>query len=840
MDHPHTERKTLFADILLPVPLAQYFTYRVPFDLNENVIEGGRVIVQFGRRRVLTGIVVKIHENPPQNYEAKYILENLDENPVVNSLQIQFWEWIAEYYMCTVGEVMNVAIPSGLKLSSQSRIQINPEFDFENASTTFTEQETKLIQVLRENESLPYDQASEILDSKNIYQIIKYLIAKRAILIFEEVKEKYKPKVVKKIRLNPELALNEESLEKVFNALKSNSKQEQVLLKYLSQVPIYSNPLLNEKGIQKSIFLNDEHNQVSPSSLKTLVKNQIMEEFDEIVSRFEDLETSDSSEMKYQVELSDRQKKAREEILEGFNDKEISLLFGITGSGKTEIYVSLIKDAIESGSQVLLLLPEIVLTTQMVIRLKKIFGGKVGVYHSRFSDNERVEVWRGVAEGTFSFVVGVRSSIFLPFSNLSLIIVDEEHDSSYKQYDPAPRYNARDSAMILGRFHHAKVLLGSATPSVESYFLAKRGNYGLVRLQERFGGVALPEIQLVNTLKEKKQKKMKGEFSSVLVEEIEKNIENEKQTILFQNRRGYAPYLMCEDCGWIPKCDSCSVSLTYHMYRNTMVCHYCGYKEALPRSCVSCGSTKIVTVGIGTEKIEDELKAMLPNINVGRMDLETTRKKYSYQKILNDFANKQIDVLVGTQMVSKGLDFDHVDLVGIFDIDRLIHFPDFRSHEKTFQLITQVSGRAGRRASKGLVLIQTGNPKQPLLNKIASHDYEGFFSGEIKERQNHLYPPFTRLIRITVKHENREARDQIAEKLAIKLKNSFGTKMVLGPENPIIDKIRNFYLKDILIKMRRGGGNLKKQKEIIKEAIESVRDTKRFKQFPIVVDVDCL
>ena len=841
IENPEQEHtQTLFVDVVLPVPIPQLFTYRLPHELVEWATIGSRVIVPFGRRRIVTGIIGKIHEQPPEKYQAKYVLEILDQTPTVKMRHLSFWKWMAEYYMCHIGEVMNAALPSGLKLTSESRVQLNPEFEDDDDTHRFTDREVALLQALRDDMSLSYGEVADVLNTKNIYQTLKLLIAKRAIIIYEQVKEKYKPKRIKKIRLAASHTQSEETLEALFQTVSSKPKQEAVLLKYLSKVPIYAQPHLNETGILKSSLLDEHTGQISDSSLKTLVKNGIFEEFEVIISRLEEYEAQSEGLEMPEMQLSEAQTEARDAILQHFETKDIALLHGVTGSGKTEIYIDLIQKVLENGSQVLMMLPEIALTTQIVVRLKKVFGEKIGIYHSKFSDNERVEVWQGVAEGRFSFVVGVRSSVFLPFENLGLIIVDEEHETSYKQHDPAPRYHARDVAIMLGKQHKGKVLLGSATPSVESYYHARQGRYGLVPLTVRYGGAQLPDIALIDTRKEQKKNKMKGDFSPDLLDAIKRRMENKEQVILFQNRRGYAPYLTCTECGWIPECSSCSVSLTYHMYKNELRCHYCGYKESTPRVCVACGSTKLKTVGLGTEKIEDELKIHLPDAKVQRMDLDTTRKKYGYQRIISDFENGDIDILVGTQMVTKGLDFDNVSLVGVFDVDRLMFFPDFRAHERTFQLITQVSGRAGRRERKGEVLIQTSNAQQTLLHRIKNYDYEGLYQFEIKERETYGYPPFTRLIRLTIRTKEKPLRDSAAEELARKLREKIGSQRVLGPEDPPIDRIRGYYLKNLLIKIERTNPNLKLAKQLINEEIINLITQKHFKKVDVVIDVDLI
>jgi primosomal protein N' (replication factor Y) len=625
--------------------------------MNDLIQVGARVIVQFGSKKVLTAVVAHIHKNPPTNYKAKYLLELLDEVPMVTPHQIEMFQWMAGYYMCYIGEVLNVALPSGLKISSQSKIQLNPNADLAHADLTHNEQ--RLVEALQEAQSLSYTEASEVLGVRNIYQLIKSLVSKEVVLVFEEIKERYQPKKLKKIRLCKEY-IEKQTLDTLSKSLEKKPKQQDVLLNYLRHVPVYKDWMLNEDGLAKSAFTKNE--TLSNSALKTLIKNGIFEEFEIIVSRFDEY----TPDPKVKIELSERQQEVSGEIMLNFEEKDVVLLHGVTGSGKTEIYIDIIQKVFESGSQVLFLLPEIALTTQIVSRLKRIFGNQMGVYHSKFSDNERVEVWQGVVSGRFNFVVGVRSAVFLPFDNLGLIIVDEEHESSYKQYEPAPRYHARDMTLVIARQQHCKVLLGSATPSTESFYNAKIGRYGLVQLKERYGNARLPEIQLVDlTAERKKMKKRSIRFSSTLVQAIKDRLHVQEQVILFQNRRGYSPYMSCRACAHIPKCENCAVSLTYHMYSNELRCHYCGHVEAPPRKCPACGSMEMATVGYGTEKIEDELKVMFTQARVHRMDLDTTRAKNSYQQIIQDFEKQKIEILVGTQMLSKGLDFDNVSLVGI-------------------------------------------------------------------------------------------------------------------------------------------------------------------------------
>jgi primosomal protein N' (replication factor Y) len=795
---------------------------------------GARVIVPFGKNngRVLTAIVARLHNSPPTAYQARYISELLDEYPLVTGYQLELFRWMAEYYMCNIGDVMNVALPSGLKISSQSKVQYNPDFDYPEL---LTDLEATLLIELKKQPSLSYEELGRLAgEGTNVPALIKSLVGKKAVIVFEEVREKYIPKMVRKIRLHATYEEREQLLV-LLKRLEKLPKQQEVVMQYLRHVPVQFSPELNRKGLDKTILNQDE--TLSQSSLTTLIKNQVFETFEVIQPRFADSNTGVQPEIK----LTDTQRTASQQIMTLFEQQNIVLLHGITGSGKTEVYIDLIQQALAGGSQVLYLLPEIALTTQIVVRLQRVFGDKMGIYHSKFSDNERVEVWKGIVSGQYQFVVGVRSSVFLPFDNLGLIIVDEEHETSYKQHDPAPRYHARDVAMMLAHWQQAKVLLGSATPSLETYYQAKQGRYGLVELFKRFGEATLPSVMLVDIRQEKKQKAMKNEFSSTLLGALESNLERKEQSILFQNRRGYSPYMQCEDCDWTAECPNCAVSLTYHQRDAELRCHYCGHKETVPRVCPACGSTKVRTIGFGTEKLEDQLQIFFPGSRVLRMDLDTTRAKNSYQQIIQEFEGGQVDILVGTQMITKGLDFDNVSLVGIFDADRMIRFPDFRATERAYQLITQVSGRAGRRAGrKGTVLIQTANPQQPVLQKVIANDYKGLYDEEIQERQDFNYPPFSRLIKLTVRHADRLVSQQAAERLAAELTDALGSSRVLGPEQPLVERIRNQFLFDILIKIERDKLNVKAIKSYIQDRINDILTDKGLRQVSIVADVDCL
>ena len=826
------EEVTFFADLILPLPIPNLFTYRVPRAMTDGIKIGARVIVPFGKKnsRVLTAIVARLHNSPPPKYQARYILELLDDYPLITGYQLELFRWMADYYMCCVGEVMNVALPSGLKISSQSKVQYNPDFDYPDLLTA---EEVSLLEELKKQPALTYDELGRLVGELNVPAVIKSLVGKRAVIVFEEVREKYVPKMVRKVRLHSNYE-EREQLMMLIRRLEKLPKQQEVVMRYMSHVPVQINPALNQRGLDKSILNQDD--ELSQSSLATLIKNDVFHTFEIIQPRFADILVPTA-----EIVLTETQRKASDSIMAQFQTQNIVLLHGITGSGKTEVYIDLIQQALSSGSQVLYLLPEIALTTQIVVRLQRVFGDKMGIYHSKFSDNERVEVWKGIVSGQYQFVVGVRSAVFLPFDNLGLIIVDEEHETSYKQHDPAPRYHARDVAMMMAQWQQAKVLLGSATPSLESYYQARQGRYGFVELFQRFGAAVLPEILLVDVKQEKKQKTMKNEFSSALLAALGNNLENKEQSILFQNRRGYSPYIQCEDCDWAAECPNCAVSLTYHMKAGELRCHYCGYKEEVPRTCPTCGSTKVKTIGFGTEKLEDQLQILFPAARILRMDLDTTRAKNAYQQIISEFETGEVDMLVGTQMITKGLDFDKVSLVGIFDADRIIHFPEFRATERAFQMLTQVSGRAGRRGGRrGRVLIQTNNPQQLILQKIIDNDYKGLYDEEIQERQNFNYPPFSRLIKLTVRHPEQHISRQAAERLAAELTDTLGSSRVLGPEQPLIERIRNQFLYAILIKIERGPVNMKAVKEFIRDRINDILTDKGLRQVSIVADVDCL
>ncbi len=817
----------LFCDVVLPLPLPQFFTYKIPAHLVDSISTGMRVIVPFGQRKFVTGVVRSIQKNAPTNYQTKELIDVLDVQPTMNSYQFSFMDWMAEYYLCTPGEVLQAALPSGFKLSSESMIQLNPLF--READFDLTEKEQRIIQELR-SRTLNYKDIAKLIDNSSVQVIVKSLIQKQAILLFEEVKEKYTPKIVTRIRLNNSYTSNQ-ALSVLVTDLEKKTKQQEVIMRYLQEVPVIQNPGSNINGLEKSFFTSSE---ISTSSLQTLIKNRIFEEFDEIVPRL----SFRADEKKTTVELSSEQHAAKEFILQQFETKDSVLLHGITGSGKTEIYIDLIKRSIENGSQALLLLPEIALTTQIVDRLEEYFGDRMGVYHSRFSDNERVEVWKGLQEGRYDFIVGVRSAVFLPFTHLGLLIIDEEHEASYKQQDPAPRYNGKDSALMLARIHSAKTLLGSATPSIESRDAALKNRWGYVILLNRYGNVALPEIKLADLRIERKNKTIQQGFSLQLLNAIRETLANKKQVIIFQNRRGYAPMLECEDCGNIPMCNSCSVSLTYHQFSHELRCHYCGFTRKAPQKCDSCSSHRLKTIGSGTERLEDELQLLLPDAKIRRMDLDTTRKKNSFAELITAFSQREIDILIGTQMVTKGLDFAHVELVGVYDADRMLYFPDFRAIERTYQMIVQVSGRAGRKSGEGKVIIQTAQPEHPVFAFIQRNDYDNFFTREIYERETFFYPPFARLIHISVLHMDKKEAMKSAQALSNKLKEAIGGKRLLGPQASSIERLRNYYHFELFIKLEKDIKGLQSIKNKIAAIIYNEQSLNISSKGRVIIDVD--
>jgi primosomal protein N' (replication factor Y) len=820
--------QTFFADVILPLPLKQLFTYSIPESLSKDVEPGKRVIVQFGSRKIYTAIVSSIHQLAPTEYKTKDIVSILDQKPIVNDRQLKLWQWIADYYMCSVGEVFKAALPSGLKLESETKVIYNPD---SIEQKKFNSTETLVLDYLADKNIASINEISAALERKDALPVIKSLLDKKAVILEEKLRENYKPKTETYIKLNDSIT-TESQLSTVFDTLSRAQKQLHVLMSYIK----LSGSFMHKKtvDVKKTDLIEDS--KTSSATIKSLIEKNILAEYDKTVSRLNESQ-GEQSEFK---DLSEAQLQAHIEIQEQFTEKDVVLLQGVTSSGKTEIYIHLIKEQIEKGNQVLYLLPEIALTTQIINRLKSVFGNRVGIYHSKFSDSKRVEVYKNILEPSetlqYDIILGVRSSLFLPFSKLGLIIVDEEHENTYKQYDPAPRYNARDCSVVLAQMHNAKVLLGTATPSIESYFNAKANKYGLVQLTTRFQNIKLPESQLVDILRAKKKKEMKSLFSPTLLDGIKESLAMGEQVILFQNRRGFAPYLECDMCGWIPQCTNCDVSLTYHRHKNELVCHYCGYSIRSPKTCKACGNTAVQTRGFGTEKIEEEIKIFFPDIKVARMDLDSTRSKNAYHNIISNFESGKIDILIGTQMVSKGLDFDNVSLVGIMNADNMLNYPDFRAFERSYQLIAQVSGRAGRKNKQGKVIIQTNNPAHPILQFVLDNKFEEMYKSQLLERKNFNYPPFYRLIKISIRHKKQDVLNKASHKLGVNLRKVFG-KRILGPEPPLISRVQNYYIQNIILKVERER-SFQKAKYLLDEQLINLITMDSFKSINISIDVD--
>jgi primosomal protein N' (replication factor Y) len=824
----------MFASVLLPLPLPGYFTYRVPEEFQSEISPGKRVVVPFGKRKIYTALVREIHAANPSSVEVKSILSVIDIQPVVFPIQFSFWEWIASYYMCTPGEVMNAALPSGFKLASESMICLNPEADLETAD--LNEKEIMIVEALLAQKKLPVNTIADLLDQRKIIPLIHTLIEKGIVTAEEKLESKYKPLKQSFIRLGREFTDNEEKLKEVFDELSKRAfRQLQVLMVYLTLAKEANG---KNVAVRKSDLVKNK--EVTPATLQALVSKGILEVFEVEASR---LVVSQALNDPDEIALSLHQKRALDDVKRIFTEKEVVLLHGITSSGKTELYIKLINEVLLAKKQVLYLLPEIALTSQIISRLQRYFGDNVGVYHSKYNDNERVEIWNHCLSqdnnfdaGRFQVILGARSALFLPFNNLGLIIIDEEHDTSYKQYDPAPRYQARDAAIMLARLHGARTLLGSATPSIETYFNASTGKYGLVEMSERYGGVSMPEILLANVREETRNKTMQSNFTSLLINNIREALKQEEQVILFQNRRGFSLHLVCDACDWVPMCKNCDISLTYHKKENKIKCHYCGYSENPPSTCPQCQGTRILMKGFGTEKVEEELGAIFPETVVRRMDLDSTRTKYAHQRIISDFEERRINILVGTQMVTKGLDFDNVSLVGILNADNMLNFPDFRAHERSYQLMEQVSGRAGRKAKQGKVIIQTYNPVHPVIQHVVHHDFHSYYRAQLADRAKFLYPPYNRLIILRLKHRDQNVLNKAARDLAYDLRQGLG-KRILGPEYPLVARIQNLFIKQILVKIERGS-NIAAFKDLIRNKIEAIQKMPEYRQVRVIIDVD--
>ena len=804
----------IYVDVILPLPLQNRFTYEVPSEF-ESVEEGMRVVVQFGKKKYYTAIIFKIHNKTPKNYKPKPIINVLDHQPIVSKKQFNLWVWIANYYCCSLGDVMQSALPSVLKLSSETKLKITEN---ELDKTTLNDKEFLVVEALEIQKELSLNEVSKILNQKTIFPTIKSLLSRKVILLIEELNEQYKPKSVRLVS-----CLNKDIDFKIF---KNAKKQEQVFRSFID---------LTKKNKIPSITVKEllEFSSSSYQTLNSLVTKGVLSVEKKEISRIEFYENEDL----ISVALSDNQQNALNQIQKSFESKEVVLLHGVTSSGKTEIFIKLIEDVIERGKQVLYLLPEIALTTQIINRLRKHFGDKVGVYHSKFNNNERGEIWSEVLNGNrFPIVLGTRSSIFLPYQNLGLIVVDEEHESSFKQKQSSPRYNARDTAVMYANILGAKVLLASATPSLETYHNAISQKYGLVTLSTRYGGVKMPDIDIEDIKYITHRKQMKGAFSPRLLKEIEKSLLNNQQVILFQNRRGFAPVFTCKSCGWTANCKSCDVTLTFHKQQQLLKCHYCGYSENLVKQCKTCASMEVQIKGYGTEKIQEELQPFFSDAIIKRLDLDTTRRKNAYQTIINDFENRNIDILIGTQMLTKGLDFDNVSLVGIINADSLLNFPDFRSYERSFQLMAQVAGRAGRKNKQGKVLIQTYSANHNIIQAVQTNDYLSMYNSELLERKAFNYPPYYKLLSIIISHKDYNLTNQSARELSLFLRKYFN-KNVLGPEYPPVSRIKNRYLKNILVKIG-ADLSLHQSKKLILKVIDSVHKMPQFRSVRFTIDVD--
>ena len=828
--------QTFFVDVILPLPLEARFTYRVPQSLNGKIRFGMRVIVPFGSNKLYAAVVERVHEEAPKQFSVKYVLDVMDERPVVSEAQYRLWRWISEYYMCTIGEVMAAALPSALRLASETKVKIHPDFDGD--VTVLTPYEMNVMELLLHRETMTVAEVGKSLQVAKVMPIIKSLVDKHAVITDEEIRNPYKPKKETVVSLVPPYDQEPAFMELLdrLNAKTTTAPQADTLLAFM-MLTREDKRYRFDAAIPKSILTKAEN--INPSSLQTLLKKGILKSEERVISRLVDI----SAEHTAEVHLSIPQDNAYQQIKHHFEKFPVTLLHGVTGSGKTEIYIKLIDEVLKQGKQVLYLLPEIALTSQIVNRLRKYFGEKVGVYHSRFNEYERVEIWDRVLSGgeqddsaKYQLILGARSALLLPYKNLGLIIVDEEHDSSYKQVDPAPRYHARDAAVMLGQIHGAKVLLGTATPSVESYFNVQLHKFGLVELMQRYAESRLPDIYTVNMNLATKRHEVQGLFSHFLIEQMAMALERKEQIILFQNRRGYAVRMICHTCESMPKCQYCDVTLTYHKKTNLLKCHYCGYAIEVPRECPTCHSTDIEMKGFGTEQVEDTLAEIFPEARIARMDMDTTRSKNAYQQIITDFEEHKTDILVGTQMVTKGLDFDRVSVVGILNADALISFPDFRAFERAFQLLSQVSGRAGRKEVPGKVVIQTFQPNHPALKYVESNDFAAMYHSQIEERMRFHLPPATRMVKITLKHPEEQTVLTAAIQLQGMLREAFAGS-VMGPAAPLVSRIQNYYLQDFWLKLSRDH-SLAAKKQLLAEVLRQFKQIPEFKKVRCVVNVD--
>ncbi len=814
-----------YAEVILPLPLRKNYTYRIPPHLQENIVPGMRVVVQFAKRKLYTALVKDITDQNGAGTQIKDILALEDKIPIVIPQQLKLWQWMADYYLCSLGELMMASLPSGLKLQSETKVLYNHLKKV--VEEELSDYEYLIVEALHQQNSLTIKEISDIIDIKNPLKVIYNLMSKHYILLEEEIKGGYRPKQVRFVKLSD--TYNKESSSTLFQKLERAPKQKELLLSYFKLLA--QEPILRETGVKTASLLKTA--RASNISLRSLEEKGIFEIFYDRGIVLTDNSVPSSK------ELSFEQQKALEEIQRQYQEKDTVLLHGVTSSGKTEIYIKLINKVLQEDKQVLYLVPEIALTTQLLSRLNRYFGKDLLVYHSRFSDCKRVESYLRLIEekNRPKIIVGTRSSLLLPLHNLGLIIVDEEHESSFKQFDPAPRYHARDTAIVLAKMLEAKVLLGSATPAFETYYNAWQGKFGLVSIHKRYGNLPLPEIQCVDLRKAYRKGKMNVRFSIELLNAIKEALNARKQVILFRNRRGFSRMTQCCSCGHVTQCKNCNISLIYHKNVNLLRCHYCGYTLHVPQKCSACGGRQFNALGFGTEKLEEDLKLLLPHAKIKRMDLDTTRGKNAYENIINDLEDGEIDILIGTQMVAKGLDFENVSLVGIINADTLLNFPDFRSHERAFQLMVQLAGRAGRKGSRGKLLIQTGDPNHKVIHEVMSNNYLGMCQDELYERKKLKYPPFVRLIQIILKHRNREYLIRSANLLGKELKKLFGDRL-LGPEFPLIARLRNLYHMEMMLKLE-DKANLSKSKQLFMQTTDKFFTDHPDHRVRVIFDVDC-
>ena len=843
----------MYADVIIPLALPRNYTWSVPEKWLGQVREGCRVEVEL-RNKKYAGIVRRLHNEKPPAFEPKEIGNLLDTEPILHPAQLKLWEWIAGYYLCSEGEVMAAALPAHFKLSSETILVFNEEAGED--LTHLDNDEFLVAEALQIKKELKLTEVQQLLDSSHVYPVIKRLIEKKVCFVWESLKETYSAKTESYVILAPEYS-NEDKLAELLNNWGRAPKQQELLLAYLhlsrTEGAVTRPELLKKSG-------------ASDAQLKGLLDKNILRIEKRRVDRIKYL----PRDVNIDFELTPAQQKAFDQInevfeegdksaiegaalsgVEGRKPRSVCLLHGITSSGKTQVYIRQIEKAISKGRQVLYLLPEIALTSQIIRRLQKHFGGLIGIYHSKFSQNERLETWNKIRTGEIKIILGARSSIFLPFQDLGLIVADEEHDTSYKQQEPAPRYHARDAAIYYASLFGAKVLLGSATPSVETYYNAVSGKYGLVELMERYGQIQLPEITVIDTKALRFVKKAeegpgtgsrdngKPILSPALHSAIEQSLAGGKQVILFQNRRGYSPYQVCEVCGWIPQCRNCDVSLNFHKLTNKLHCHYCGTVYPPVNTCAACGNHKFVQRNFGTERIEEYLEEVFPKARVARMDIDSVRGKTAHDSLIQQFEQQRIDILVGTQMVVKGLDFDNVNLVGILDGDSILNFADFRVNERAFQLMEQVSGRAGRKGDQGIVLIQVSNIAHPVLGYVKAHDYKLFFQHELAHRQAFGYPPYARVIQVTFRHKDKDIVNSAAQFFANNLKKEFGAYLV-GPAEPVVARIRNQYLMELMLKLPKDGHTINFAKHVIQQQTAIVQSNQKWRSVVIIPDVDAI